>query len=69
MPGFAHLTGGSLDGMSPVNFSAPEPLIERLRAAREIGINVFHIRFRGRSLTDYLEQYDAFAEQVAPYVD
>jgi len=69
MPGFAHLTGGSLEGMSQVNFQAPEALVERMRAAREIGINVFHIRFRGRSLADYLEQYDAFAEQVAPYVD
>jgi probable F420-dependent oxidoreductase len=69
MPGFAHLTGGSLDGLSPINFPSPEPLVEQLRAAREIGINVFHVRFRGRSLADYLEQYDAFAEQVVPYVD
>jgi probable F420-dependent oxidoreductase len=69
MPGFAHLTGGSLEGMSQVNFQAPEALVERMRAAREIGINVFHIRFRGRSLADYLEQYDAYAEQVAPYVE
>jgi probable F420-dependent oxidoreductase len=69
MPGFIHLTGGSLDDLAPTQFQSSEPLIEQLRAAREIGINVFHIRFRARSLTDYLEQYDAFAEQVAPYVD
>lgn len=69
MPGYAHLTGGSLDGVPPTHFQTPEAMVEQLRAARQIGINVFHVRFRGRSLADYLEQYDAFAEQVVPFVD
>jgi hypothetical protein len=27
------------------------------------------VKFRGRSLQEYLEQFDAFAEQVVPIVD
>lgn len=69
IPGAIHLTSGPSDGLAPTQFLSPEPLIEQLRAAREVGINVFHVRFRGRSLADYLEQYDAFAEQVVPHVE
>jgi probable F420-dependent oxidoreductase len=69
MPGTIHLTGGSTEGLLPTQFLSPEPLVEQLRAAREIGINVFHVRFRGRSLADYLEQYDAFAEHVVPHLE
>jgi hypothetical protein len=44
-------------------------MADQIRAARTAGANVMHVRFRGRSLAEYLEQIDAFAETVVPLVD
>ena len=40
-----------------------------LRAARSVGANTFHLKFRSRTLEEYLDQLDAFAEAVVPLVD
>ena len=58
----------------PVKSSRPrgagvEPYAENIRAALAAGADVVHVKFRGRSLTEYLEQFDAFAEQVVPLVN
>jgi hypothetical protein len=46
-----------------------DPLVEDLRSAREVGANTFHLKFRARDLAEYLDQVDAFAEQVVPLVN
>jgi probable F420-dependent oxidoreductase len=69
MPGWAHLTGGPSDDLPPTMIFGAEALAADIRAAREVGANVVHVKFRGRSLDEYLEQFDAFAEEVVPLVD
>jgi hypothetical protein len=69
MPGWAHLTGGPADDLPPTQIFGTEAYAADLRAARDAGANVVHVKFRGRSLAEYLEQYDAFAEVVVPLVD
>jgi probable F420-dependent oxidoreductase len=69
MPGWAHLTGGPADDLPPAQIFGTEAYAADLRLAREAGANVVHVKFRGRSLAEYLEQYDAFAEEVVPLVN
>lgn len=69
MPGWAHLTGGAADDLPPTQIFGPEALAEDMRAARAAGANTFHMKLRGRTLGEYLEQLDAFAEDVVPLVD
>jgi hypothetical protein len=69
MPMPAHLTGGPADDLPPTVHFGPEALAEDLRAARAAGANVMHCKLRARSLGDYLDQLDAFAEAVVPLVD
>ena len=69
MPGWAYLTGPEPEGLPPVMINDPEVLAADIRHAREAGANVMHVRFRGRTLEEYLEQFDAFAEVVVPLVD
>jgi hypothetical protein len=40
-----------------------------MRQARAAGANTFHMKFRGRTVSEYLEQLDAFEEDVVPLVD
>lgn len=69
MPGWAHLTGSPVSGMGPVAHSTPEALAQEIRAARALGANLMHLKFRAGSLADHLEQFDAFAEVVVPMVE
>jgi probable F420-dependent oxidoreductase len=69
MPGWAHLTGGPADDLPPTQIFGPEALAEDMREARAAGANTFHMKFRGRTLSEYLEQLDAFKEDVVPLVD
>lgn len=69
MPGWSYLTGPVPDGLPPVAINGVEPLAEDLRAAREAGANVVHLKVRGRTKNEYLDQLSAFAEQVVPLVD
>jgi probable F420-dependent oxidoreductase len=69
MPGWSYLTGPLPDGLPPVMITGVEALAEDLRAARAAGANVVHVKVRGRTKTEYLDQLSAFAEQVVPLVD
>jgi probable F420-dependent oxidoreductase len=69
MPGWAYLTGPAPDDLPPVTIVGPEALADDIRAARDAGANVMHIRVRGRTLPEYLDQLDAFAADVVPLVD
>ena len=69
MPGWAHLTGGGADDLPPTQIIGAEPLAEEMRKARAAGVNAFHMKFRGRTFEEYLEQLDAFEEDVVPLVD
>lgn len=64
----AHLTGGATDDLPPTVHHSADALAADLRAARAAGANVMHLKLRARSLTDHLEQLDAFAETVVPLV-
>ncbi len=69
MPGAAHLTGGPISELPPVQFYGAQALAADLRKARGAGANAMYIKLRGRTLEEYLEQYDAFVEEVVPLVD
>jgi probable F420-dependent oxidoreductase len=69
MPGWAHLTGGPADDLPPTMIHGVEAYAEDIRTALAAGVNVVHVKFRGRSLAEYLEQFDAFAEEVVPLVE
>jgi len=69
MPGAAHLTGAWADDLPAAQIIGPERHAADLREALAAGATVMHLRFRGRSLAEYLEQFDAFAEEVVPLVN
>jgi probable F420-dependent oxidoreductase len=69
MPGWSHLTGPRTDDLPPTMIVGAEALAADLRAARAAGANVMHLKFRARTFAEYLEQIDAFAEDVVPLVD
>lgn len=68
MPPWTYLLGEVPDGVMAMS-GGIEPLVDDLRAAREVGANTFHLKFRARDLPEYLDQVDAFAEQVVPLVN
>ena len=70
MPGWAYLTGEEApEGLPPAWMIGPEALAADIRGARDAGANTFHMKFRGRTLDEYLEQLDAFHENVVPLVN
>jgi len=69
MPGWAYLTGPKPDDLPMAWIEGPEAMAADIRAARAAGANTFHVKFRGRTLVEYLEQLEAFAELVVPLVD
>ncbi len=70
MPPWVYLLGDEApDGLPPAMAYGPEPMAADLRAARSVGANTFHLKFRSRTLEEYLDQLDAFAEAVVPLVD
>lgn len=69
MPGWVHLTGEWGSDLPPAMIVGTEAYAADLRAAREAGANTVHVKFRGRTLAEYLEQYDAFVEEVVPLVN
>jgi hypothetical protein len=68
MPGWSYLTGPPPDGLPPTMINGPEALAADIRRAREAGANVIHLKVRGRTLAEYLDQLDAFAADVVPLV-
>ena len=70
MPGWAYLTGDEApEGLPPAWMIGAEALAADIRGARDAGANTFHMKFRGRTLGEYLEQLDAFYEDVVPLVN
>tara|TARA_B100000686_G_C16582255_1_gene858761 strand:+ start:63 stop:380 length:318 start_codon:yes stop_codon:yes gene_type:complete len=70
MPGWAYLTGVEApEGLPPAWIIGQEALAHDIRTAREAGANTFHLKFRGRTLEEYLEQLDAFQENVVPLIN
>lgn len=70
MPPWGYLTGEPPEGIG-IHWleGGCEGLAADIRAAREAGANVMHLKFRARSCAEYLEQLDAFASEVVPLVD
>ena len=68
MPPWAYLLGDTPEGVAAM-VSGPEEVADDIRAAREVGANTFHLKFRSRDLHEYLDQLDAFVEEVAPLVN
>lgn len=67
--GWSYLLGEPPSDLPPVMVTGAEAVAEELRAAREAGVNTFHLKMRSRCVEDYLDQLDAFAEEVVPLVD
>jgi probable F420-dependent oxidoreductase len=66
MPGWAYI-GDPPEGLPPAWLTGdPEAIAESLRADRAVGANVFHLKFRGRTIEEYLDQLAAFGDQVRP---
>jgi probable F420-dependent oxidoreductase len=47
----------------------PDHIAARMREMRDLGVNHLQIRFRNRSLTELLDQMDAWHTDVAPLLD
>lgn len=69
MPGWAHLTGGPAEDLPPTMIFGAEAYAEDIRTALAAGATTVHVKLRGRTFGEYLEQLDAFAEEVVPLVD
>ncbi len=70
MPPWCYLLAETApEGLPPVMACGPEPLAADIRRARAAGANTFHLKFRARTLDEYLDQFDTFAESVAPLVN
>jgi probable F420-dependent oxidoreductase len=69
MPPWAYLLGRAPAELPKALLAGgPEPLAHDLREARAAGANVFHLKLPARSKSEYLEQLDAFVEEVRPRV-
>ncbi len=68
MPPWSYLLGDIPEGVAAM-VSGAEAVAGDIRAAREVGANTFHLKFRGRDLQEYLDQLDAFVEVVVPIVN
>ena len=69
MPGWAHLTGARADELPPTMNYGAEALAADIRAGLDAGATVIHLKFRGRTFPEYLEQLDAFAQEVVPLLN
>lgn len=68
MPGWAYLTGPAPDDLPPATNIGAEALAADISAALDTGANVMHLKFRGRTKAEYLDQLDAFATDVLPLI-
>ena len=70
MPPWSYLLADTApEGLPPVMACGAEPVAASIRAGRAAGANTFHLKFRARTLEEYLEQLDVFAESVVPLVN
>jgi probable F420-dependent oxidoreductase len=66
MPGWTYIGDPPDDLPMAWLTGKPDQIAESLREDRAVGANVFHLKFRGRTLDEYLDQLAAFSEQVRP---
>jgi hypothetical protein len=66
MPGWTYIGDPPDDLPMAWLTGKPDQIAESLREDRAVGANVFHLKFRGRTLDEYLDQLTAFSEQVLP---
>ncbi len=57
-----------LGGHPPIS-GPPDQIAELLRAARQAGCNVMHLRFRNRGRSELLDQMSRFQDDIVPLVD
>ena len=70
MPPWCYLLADTApEGLPPVMACGIEPVAASIRDARAAGANTMHLKFRARTLEEYIEQFDAFAESVVPLVN
>ncbi len=70
MTPWAYLLGDRPEGLPPAMYAGgAEGFAAEIRAAREVGANTIHLKFRARDLAEYLDQIDLFAEEVVPLVE
>ncbi len=70
MPPWCYLLADAApEGLPPAMAFGVEPVAASIRAGREAGANTFHLKFRARTLEEYLDQFDVFAESVVPLVN
>ncbi len=69
MPGWLYLGAPPADIGGHVGLSgSADEVAADLRAARDVGANVIHMRFRSRSVSELLDQMSAFEAEVVPLV-
>ena len=69
MPPWSYLLAPSVPEGVPAMLAGAEALAADIRAARAVGANSFHLKFRSRDLAEYLDQIEAFSAEVVPLVD
>lgn len=68
MPPWMYI-GDAPEDIGPHQLSGPpDKIAAELRRERDLGANAFHLKFRGRTLDEYLDQIEAFGEAVIPLV-
>lgn len=68
MPPWMYI-GDAPDDIGPHQLSgSPERIADELIRESELGANVFHLKLRARSLSEYLDQIDSFGQSVIPLV-
>ena len=68
-PGWAYIGEPPEDRPPAWLTGPPEKIAEELRADRAVGANAFHLKFRARTIEEYLDQLAAFGEQVRHFSD
>ena len=68
MPPWMYI-GDPPDDIGPHQLAgSADQIAEELLRERDLGANVYHVKFRGRDLSAYLDQLRAFASDVVPLV-
>ncbi len=70
MPPWCYLLADEApEGLPPTMVCGAHKVADNIRQAIAAGANTMHLKFRARTLDEYLEQFDVFAEIVAPAVN
>ena len=68
MPPWMYI-GDPPEGIGPHQLAgSADQIAAELVRERDLGANVFHVKFRGRDLSEYIDQLQTFADEVVPLV-